>query len=128
MSLSRTAYSSGGIHIFFHTQKIWLFVWDYERSGSNRQKKEILVIELWSSIKRHPTGFLVDDAINDENSVITLNPATMEQLDILGGDILLVKGKKRKDTVCMDLADDRCDKPKILINKFVRSRRWLSCH
>ncbi|KAJ6374053.1 hypothetical protein OIU78_029708 [Salix suchowensis] len=100
----------------------------YNCRQQQTEEREILVIELWSSIKRHPTGFLVDDAINDENSVITLNPATMEQLDILSGDRLLVKGKKRKDTVCMDLADDRCDKPKILMNKFVRSGRWLSCH
>jgi transitional endoplasmic reticulum ATPase len=64
---------------------------------------------------------LVDEAINDDNSVITLNPATMEQLDIFRGDNLLIKGKKRRDTVCTALADDRCDQSKILMNKVVRS-------
>ncbi|KAJ6857768.1 hypothetical protein NC651_039252 [Populus alba x Populus x berolinensis] len=54
--------------------------------------------------KKAPSRLLVDEAINDDNSVITLNPATlMEQLDIFRRDNLLIKGKKRRGTVlCMD--------------------------
>jgi transitional endoplasmic reticulum ATPase len=32
-----------------------------------------------------------------------------------------VQGKKRKDTICIALADDSCDEPKIRMNKVVRS-------
>ena len=32
-----------------------------------------------------------------------------------------MQGKKRKDTVCIALADDTCDEPKIRMNKVVRS-------
>lgn len=32
-----------------------------------------------------------------------------------------VQGKKRKDTICIALADDTCDEPKIRMNKVVRS-------
>jgi transitional endoplasmic reticulum ATPase len=32
-----------------------------------------------------------------------------------------VQGKKRKDTVCIVLADDTCDEPKIRMNKVVRA-------
>ena len=31
------------------------------------------------------------------------------------------QGKKRKDTICIALADDTCDEPKIRMNKVVRS-------
>ena len=31
------------------------------------------------------------------------------------------QGKKRKDTVCIALADDTCEEPKIRMNKVVRS-------
>ncbi|KAL4326560.1 hypothetical protein HN51_033703 [Arachis hypogaea] len=37
------------------------------------------------------------------------------------GDTVLVKGKKRKDTVCIVLADDQCEEPRIRMNKVVRS-------
>ena len=36
------------------------------------------------------------------------------------GDTVLLKGKKRKDTVCIVLADDTCDAGKIRMNKVVR--------
>ena len=32
-----------------------------------------------------------------------------------------IQGKKRKDTICIALADDTCDEPKIRMNKVVRS-------
>jgi hypothetical protein len=32
-----------------------------------------------------------------------------------------LQGKKRKDTVCIVLADDTCDEPKIRMNKVVRA-------
>ena len=34
---------------------------------------------------------------------------------------LWLQGKKRKDTVCIALADETCDEPKIRMNKVVRS-------
>lgn len=33
----------------------------------------------------------------------------------------MLQGKKRKDTVCIALADETCDEPKIRMNKVVRS-------
>lgn len=33
----------------------------------------------------------------------------------------LFQGKKRKDTICIALADDTCEPPKIRMNKVVRS-------
>jgi transitional endoplasmic reticulum ATPase len=60
---------------------------------------------------------MVDDATNDDNSVITLSSATMERLQLFRGDTVIVKGKKRKDTVLIVLADDDMEDNKARINK-----------
>ncbi|KAK7411095.1 hypothetical protein VNO78_02485 [Psophocarpus tetragonolobus] len=71
--------------------------------------------------KKSPNRLVVDEAINDDNSVVTLHPETMEKLQFFRGDTVLIKGKKRKDTICIVLADDQCDEPKIRMNKVVRA-------
>jgi len=70
--------------------------------------------------KKSPNRLVVDEAINDDNSVVSLNPATMEKLQLFRGDTVLLKGKKRHDTVCIVLHDDSCDEGKIRLNKVVR--------
>eukprot|EP00958_Prasinococcus_capsulatus_P022756 scaffold3229_cov400-Prasinococcus_capsulatus_cf.AAC.1 len=70
--------------------------------------------------KKAANRLIVDDAVNDDNSVVALNQATMETLQLFRGDTVLIKGKKRKDTVCIVLADDTCEEPKIRLNKVVR--------
>merc|ERR1719502_1219515 len=45
----------------------------------------------------------------------------MEELNLFRGDNVLIKGKKRKDTVCIVLADDNLDESKVRMNKVVRS-------
>ncbi|KAM1513811.1 hypothetical protein TB2_024915 [Malus domestica] len=64
---------------------------------------------------------LVDDTVHDNNSVVALHRDTMEKLQLFSGDTVLIKGKKRRDTISVVVADDTCDEPKIRINKFVRS-------
>ncbi|XP_048592950.1 LOW QUALITY PROTEIN: cell division control protein 48 homolog D [Brassica napus] len=73
--------------------------------------------------KKAVNRLVVDEAINDDNSVVSLHPQsdTMEKLQLFRGDTVLLKGKKRKDTVCIALADDTCDEPKIRMKKVVRS-------
>ncbi|KAK4345736.1 hypothetical protein RND71_035912 [Anisodus tanguticus] len=139
--------------------------------------------------KKSPNRLVVDEAINDDNSVVALHPDTMEKLQLFRGDTILIKaiavqvlnfavqvlnfgsfvglwltegfwsllgnlnlgfgflyldqvlyegfdgvsvlcimsfdnwvdGKKRKDTICIALADDTCDQPKIRMNKVVRN-------
>lgn len=62
--------------------------------------------------KKAPNRLFVEEAVNDDNSVISLHPATMEKLQLFRGDTVLIKGKKRKDTVCIVLHDDTCDESK----------------
>jgi len=38
---------------------------------------------------------MVDEASNDDNSVVALNLETMEELQLFRGDTVLLKGKRR---------------------------------
>lgn len=84
---------------------------------------------------------IVTDAVNDDNSMLTctiiidiiatdetlsagiiaLSNNTMETLQLFRGDTVLVKGKKRKDTVLIVLADDDLDDGSARINRAVRN-------
>ncbi|KAJ5990318.1 hypothetical protein N7522_010525 [Penicillium canescens] len=70
--------------------------------------------------KKKPNSLIVTDAVNDDNSVIALSNNTMETLQLFRGDTVLVKGKKRKDTVLIVLADDDLDDGSARINRVVR--------
>lgn len=70
--------------------------------------------------KRSPNRLIVDDATNDDNSVISLSPAKMEELELFRGDTVLIKGKKGRDTVCIVLANETCDDSSVRMNKCVR--------
>jgi len=70
--------------------------------------------------KKNPNRLLVDEASNDDNSVVALALSTMEELQLFRGDTVLLKGKRRKDTVCIVLADEQCEAGKIRMNKTIR--------
>merc|ERR1719410_472871 len=91
-----------------------------EGSSANAKTKKKDVSTAIMDRKKSPNRLVVDDAINDENSVISLHPKTMEELELFRGDTVLLKGKKRRDTVCIVLADESCEEPKIRMNKVVR--------
>lgn len=71
--------------------------------------------------KKSPNRVFVDEAINDDNSVVSLHPNTMEKLQLFRGDTVLLKGKKRKETVCIVLHDETVEETKIRMNKVVRN-------
>lgn len=45
----------------------------------------------------------------------------MDELNLFRGDTVLLKGKKRKETVCIVLSDDTCPNDKIRMNRVVRN-------
>ncbi|KAI3892896.1 hypothetical protein MKX03_012412 [Papaver bracteatum] len=71
--------------------------------------------------KKAANRLVVDEAIEDDNSIVLMHPATMEKLQLFRGDTIMLKGKKRKDTICIVIADDSCEEPKIRLNKVVRA-------
>ncbi|KAL7694902.1 Transitional endoplasmic reticulum ATPase [Lotmaria passim] len=63
---------------------------------------------------------IVEEPYNDDNSVVSMNPKRMEELNIFRGDTVLVKGKKHRSTVCIAMEDEECPPEKIKMNKVAR--------
>lgn len=71
--------------------------------------------------KKAPNRLLVEEAINDDNSVIQLSQKKMDELKIFKAETVILKGKKRKETIAIALPDDGgLDDEKIRMNKVVR--------
>eukprot|EP00871_Galdieria_phlegrea_P005468 jgi/Galph1/5922/GphlegSOOS_G4547.1 len=93
-----------------------------EQAGpSSPPKKPVDVATAILDRKKAPNRLIVDEAVNDDNSVVTLSPAKMDELQLFRGDTVLLKGKKRKDTVCIVLADETCEDAKIRCNRVIRN-------
>ncbi|KAA8499724.1 Cell division cycle protein 48-like [Porphyridium purpureum] len=90
-------------------------------AGAHPQKKPEEYATAIMDKKKAPNRLLVDEATNDDNSVVCLSPAKMEELQLFRGDTVLLRGKKRRDTVCIVLADEDCEDGKIKMNRVVRN-------
>jgi len=87
-------------------------------------KKEVAPAPAKKS-SRSPNRLIVDDTAEviqgeGDNSCIMLSGAKMEELELFRGDTVLVKGRKRHETVCIAIANDETDDSKIRMNKVVR--------
>ena len=74
--------------------------------------------------KKAPHKLLVEESKQDDNSVVEMTQAKMDELKIFKGDTVLLKGKKRRDTVCIALSVEEGDSlpdDKIRMNKVVRN-------
>merc|ERR1712130_716970 len=71
--------------------------------------------------KPKPNRLIVDDSVGDDNSVISLSQAKMDELQLFRGDTVVIKGKKRKETVCIVLSDDTCSDEKVRMSRVVRT-------
>ncbi|KTW27984.1 cell division control protein 48 [Pneumocystis carinii B80] len=100
------------------------------KGDSNNKKKENVVEKLESESKlamsifrkkKKQNSLIVDDAVNDDNSVISLSNNTVEILQLFRGDTVLVKGKKRRDTVLIVLVDDDMEDGVARVNRVVRN-------
>eukprot|EP00823_Brevimastigomonas_motovehiculus_P000975 TRINITY_DN1134_c0_g1_i1.p1 TRINITY_DN1134_c0_g1~~TRINITY_DN1134_c0_g1_i1.p1 ORF type:complete len:915 (+),score=311.46 TRINITY_DN1134_c0_g1_i1:52-2745(+) len=79
-------------------------------------------------MKRSPNRLIVDESHGDgDNSCVMLSTAKMEALNLYRGDTVLIKGKKKHDTVCIAIADDDTDETKIRMNKVVRKNLRVKC-
>lgn len=71
--------------------------------------------------KSKPNRLMVEEATTDDNSVVTLSPDKMEELQLFRGDTVLLKGKRKKETVCIALTNDEAtNNDKIGMNRVVR--------
>jgi transitional endoplasmic reticulum ATPase len=72
-------------------------------------------------VKDKPYRLMVDEAINDDNSVAALHPDKIKELELFRGDTILIRGKRRHDTVCILLSDPSCEPGKIRMNRVTRA-------
>lgn len=71
--------------------------------------------------KRSPNRLIVDDSHGEgDNSVVMLSLAKMEELSLFRGDTVLIKGKKKHETVCVAIMDEDTEDAKIRMNRVVR--------
>ncbi|KAI9636171.1 P-loop containing nucleoside triphosphate hydrolase protein [Dioszegia hungarica] len=70
--------------------------------------------------KKSANRLMVDESPSDDNSVAILHPNTMEALGLFRGDTVIVRGKKRRDTVLICLSQDDIEEGKIAMNKVAR--------
>lgn len=71
--------------------------------------------------KKKDNALIVDDADSGDNSTITMSPGTLELLQLFRGDTVLVKGKKRRDTVLIVLIDEELSDGVVRISRVVRN-------
>ena len=64
---------------------------------------------------------MVEEAAADDDSTVALHQDKMTKLGLVDGDIVLMKGKKRKDTIAVVLADEDTADVKVRMTKVVRS-------
>ena len=70
-------------------------------------------------------SLLVDDSVVDDHSTVMLNSAKMEELGLFNGDTVLLKGKKRKNTIAVVNADNLVSESRVRMSKVIRSNLRL---
>lgn len=73
--------------------------------------------------KKAPNRLLADDGEGEvaiDNSMVALSPATAFQLEIFTGDLVLLRGKRRRETVCYAVFDASCPDGRVRLNRAVR--------
>lgn len=51
--------------------------------------------------KKAANKLTVEDSKNDDNTIVEMTEKKMEELNLMRGDQVLLKGKKKKQTICI---------------------------
>ncbi|XP_017281180.1 zgc:136908 [Kryptolebias marmoratus] len=71
--------------------------------------------------KQRPNRLVVDEALNEDSSIVSLPQNKTEELQLFRGDTVVLKGRKRRQTVCIVLTDDTCGEGRIRMNRVTRN-------
>ncbi|TSN86044.1 Transitional endoplasmic reticulum ATPase [Bagarius yarrelli] len=99
---------------------MWKQIHNSTKSSPSVSKNDDLSTAILKQ-KNRPNRLIVDESINEDNSVVSLSQAKMDELQLFRGDTVLLKGKKRRETVCIVLSDDSCSDEKVRMNRVVRN-------
>uniref|UniRef100_A0A1I7UG09 vesicle-fusing ATPase n=2 Tax=Caenorhabditis tropicalis TaxID=1561998 RepID=A0A1I7UG09_9PELO len=91
---------------------------------THQSEKEKKNDELSTAIlkdKAKPNRLIVDQSEQDDNSVISVSQAKMDELGLFRGDAVILKGKKRKESVAIIVSDESCPNEKVRMNRVIRN-------
>ncbi|XP_041642240.1 zgc:136908 [Cheilinus undulatus] len=71
--------------------------------------------------KIRPNRLIVDEALNEDSSIVSLSQNKTEELQLFRGDTVVLKGRKRRQTVCIVLTDNTCGDERIRMNRVARN-------
>lgn len=73
-------------------------------------------------VHNKPNRLIVEEAVeNDDNSVVALSQAKMDELELFRGDTVIIKGPKRRETVCIVLIEENTSNERIRMNRCIRN-------
>ena len=67
--------------------------------------------------KSAPNKLMVDESPQDNASMIYLSEATLEKLGLFRSDTVLLKGKKRRESIAVVLSSPDCEDHKVKMTK-----------
>jgi len=70
--------------------------------------------------KKRPNKLYVEEALTRDDSIVTMHPDKVDELEFFSRDYVLLLGKKQKRTVCVVVPDDDCPFDSIRMSKTVR--------
>lgn len=71
--------------------------------------------------KHRPNRLIVDEALSEDSSIVSLSKNKTEELQLFRGDTVVLKGRKRRQTVCIVLTDETCGDERIRMNRVTRN-------
>uniref|UniRef100_A0A3Q0S6Y9 Transitional endoplasmic reticulum ATPase n=1 Tax=Amphilophus citrinellus TaxID=61819 RepID=A0A3Q0S6Y9_AMPCI len=71
--------------------------------------------------KHRPNRLIVDEAVSEDSSIVSLSQQKTEELQLFRGDTVVLRGRKRRQTVCIVLTDDTCGDERIRMNRVTRN-------
>ncbi|KAM6940564.1 transitional endoplasmic reticulum ATPase-like [Xenentodon cancila] len=71
--------------------------------------------------KHRPNRLVVDEALSEDSSIVSLSQNKTEELQLFRGDTVVLRGRKRRQTVCIVLTDDTCADERIRMNRVTRN-------
>jgi transitional endoplasmic reticulum ATPase len=85
---------------------------------SDKQNKQ----DVTAPVRNKPNRLVVEEAEgNDDNSVVALSQAKMDELELFRGDTVIIKGPKRRETVCIVLIEENTANERIRMNRCIRN-------
>ena len=64
---------------------------------------------------------LADESVSEDDSSVAVSKSKMTELNLIDGDTVLLKGKKRKTTIAIVYSDPTVGNGKIRVGKVARS-------